>query len=95
MVAYITDQIAATTLHDANFVASALALEGQPKSAAYIREHSPRIDVCCHGWRWWTQHNLPEEEEREHIRLAVESLKKTVGITDTKYLGWYGRYAPR
>jgi len=50
--------------------ACALALEGQPKSAAYIKENSPRIDVCCHGWRWWRQHNLPEEEEREHIRLA-------------------------
>jgi len=72
----------------------ALALEGHPQAAEYIRNHAPRLDVCCHGWRWWRQDNLSEEEEREHIRLAVESLKKTLGIDSTRYLGWYGRYAP-
>ena len=64
------------------------------QSAAYIRTHDDRIDICCHGWRWWPQHNIPEEVEREHIRLAVESLRRTVGVTDTTHLGWYGRYAP-
>ena len=24
----------------------------------------------------------------------MESLKKTVGVTNPEYLGWYGRYAP-
>lgn len=72
----------------------AMAFEMLPKSAAYVRKHSDRIDICCHGWRWWPQHNMPEEVEREHIRLAVESLRKTVGVTDTEHLGWYGRYAP-
>jgi len=74
--------------------ACALAFEMLPKSAAYVREHADRVDVCCHGWRWWVQHNMPEEVEREHIRLAVESLRRTVGVTDTAHLGWYGRYAP-
>mmetsp|Transcript_43141 Transcript_43141/g.119327 ORF Transcript_43141/g.119327 Transcript_43141/m.119327 type:complete len:381 (+) Transcript_43141:58-1200(+) len=74
--------------------ACAAAFDMLPKSAAYVREHSDRIDICCHGWRWWPQHNMPEEVEREHIRLAVESLRRTVGITDTAHLGWYGRYAP-
>ena len=74
--------------------ACAVAFEMLPKSAAYIREHADRIDVCCHGWRWWPQHNMAEEVEREHIRLAVESLRRTVGVTDTQHLGWYGRYAP-
>ena len=71
--------------------ACAMAFEQLPKSAAYIREHSDRIDICCHGWRWWPQHNMPEEAEREHIRLAVESLRRTVGVTSTEHLGWYGR----
>jgi len=74
--------------------ACAMAFEMLPKSAAYVRDHSDRIDICCHGWRWWPQHNMPEEVEREHIRLAVESLRRTVGVTSTEHLGWYGRYAP-
>lgn len=74
--------------------ACAVAFEQLPKAAAYIREHNDRIDICCHGWRWWPQHDMPEDTEREHIRLAVESLRQTVGVTDTAHLGWYGRYAP-
>ena len=31
---------------------------------------------------------MPEEVEREHIRLAVESLQKTFGPNDTAHLGW-------
>ena len=34
---------------------------------------------------------LTEEKEREHIRLAIESLKKTIG---ERPLGWYCRYGP-
>lgn len=74
--------------------ACALAFEMLPKAARYVRDHRDRIDICCHGWRWWPQHNMPEEVEREHIRLAVESLQRTVGIEDVTHLGWYGRYAP-
>lgn len=74
--------------------ACAVAFEMLPKAAQYVRDHNNRIDVCCHGWRWWPQHNMPVEVEREHIRLAVDSLRRTVGVTDVKHLGWYGRYAP-
>lgn len=74
--------------------ACALAFEKLPKSAEYVRRHSGRIDICCHGWRWWNQAVMTEEVEREHIRLAVESLRRTVGVTDVAHLGWYGRYAP-
>lgn len=48
-------------------------------------------DVCCHGWRWVEHFKLEEATEREHIRLAVESLRRTVGI---RPLGWYCRYGP-
>ncbi|MFC4166331.1 allantoinase PuuE [Teichococcus aestuarii] len=67
----------------------ALALERNPEAAAAIRESG--FDVCCHGWRWVKHFELTEAEEREHIRLAVESLQRTVG---NRPLGWYCRYGP-
>jgi peptidoglycan/xylan/chitin deacetylase (PgdA/CDA1 family) len=47
--------------------------------------------VCSHGWRWVKHYELSESDEREHIRKAVESMKKTVG---ERPLGWYCRYGP-
>lgn len=67
----------------------ALALERNPEAAAAIR--AAGYDVCCHGWRWIKHFELTEEEEREHIRRAVASLRQTVG--DRPY-GWYCRYGP-
>lgn len=67
----------------------ALALERNPEAAHAIRESG--FDVCSHGWRWIKHYLLSEEEEREHIRRAVESLKRTTG---SRPLGWYCRYAP-
>ena len=57
--------------------------------AAAIREAG--FDVCSHGWRWIKHYDLAEDEEREHIRKAVESMKKTVG---ERPMGWYCRYGP-
>jgi allantoinase len=67
----------------------ALALERNPAVAAAIRESG--FDVCSHGWRWIKHWELTEEQEREHIRKAVESMKKTVG---ERPLGWYCRSGP-
>jgi putative urate catabolism protein len=67
----------------------ALALERNPAVAAAIRESG--WDVCSHGWRWVKHYELSEDEERKHIRMAVESMKKTVG---ERPLGWYCRYGP-
>jgi peptidoglycan/xylan/chitin deacetylase (PgdA/CDA1 family) len=69
--------------------ACALALERNPPAATAIREAG--YDICCHGWRWIEHFKLDEATEREHIRLAVESLKRTVG---QRPLGWYCRYGP-
>ena len=69
--------------------ACALALERNPAAAAAVRKD--RVDICCHGWRWVKAFRLTEEEEREHIRRAVESLERTTGRRPE---GWYCRYGP-
>ena len=69
--------------------ACALALERNPAAAEAIRQSD--WDVCCHGWRWIEHFKLDEETEREHIRMAVASLKETVGA---RPLGWYCRHGP-
>ena len=67
----------------------ALALERNPAAAKAIVEAGH--DVCSHGWRWVKHWTLSEEEERRHIKLAIESLTRTIG---TRPLGWYCRYGP-
>lgn len=67
--------------------ACALALERNPQAAAAIK--AAGHDICCHGWRWIEHFKLSEEEERRHIRLAIDSLRRTMG---ERPLGWYCRY---
>jgi allantoinase len=69
--------------------ACALALERNPKAVNAIQKAN--LDICCHGWRWVEHYKLTEEEEREHIRLAVKSLTKMFG---KRPLGWYCRTGP-
>jgi putative urate catabolism protein len=69
--------------------ACALALERNPPAAEAIG--AAGYDICCHGWRWVEHFKLTEEEERRHIRLAIESLKKSLG---ERPVGWYCRYGP-
>jgi peptidoglycan/xylan/chitin deacetylase (PgdA/CDA1 family) len=69
-------------------------------ACAVAFEHNPAVakaavaagyEICSHGYRWEEVFRLTEEEEREHIRLAVESFKKTCG---KRPIGWYCRYGP-
>jgi peptidoglycan/xylan/chitin deacetylase (PgdA/CDA1 family) len=46
-------------------------------------------EICSHGYRWEEVFKLTEEDEREHIRLAIESFTKTCG---KRPIGWYCRY---
>jgi peptidoglycan/xylan/chitin deacetylase (PgdA/CDA1 family) len=71
------------------FFACAVALERNREVGAWLREagHEP----CCHGWRWEEMWRLSREEEAEHIRLAIDSIKETCG---QRPLGWYCRYGP-
>jgi len=67
----------------------AVALERNLAVAEWIREKG--YDVCCHGWRWEEVFRLSREEEREHMKWAIESIEKTCGA---RPLGWYCRYGP-
>lgn len=67
----------------------ALALERNPRVAERIA--GAGYDVCCHGWRWEEHFRLNEDQERERIARAVESIARTTG---ERPLGWYCRYGP-
>jgi peptidoglycan/xylan/chitin deacetylase (PgdA/CDA1 family) len=71
------------------YFAAAVALERNPEVGRWIHEsgHEP----CSHGWRWEEHWLLDRETEREHIRLAIESIERTCG---ERPLGWYCRYSP-
>lgn len=49
-------------------------------------------EICSHGYRWIEYQYIPESVEREHIRLAVDAIRRTAGHAP---LGWYtGRTSP-
>ena len=71
------------------FYACAVAFEQNPAvaRAAVAEGH----EIMSHGYRWEEVFRLSEQEEREHIRLAVQSFERTCG---RRPLGWYCRYGP-
>lgn len=71
------------------FFACALAFEQAPEVAKAVVESGH--EVCSHGYRWEEVFRLSKEEEREHIRLAIESFIRTTG---QRPKGWYCRYGP-
>lgn len=70
----------------ATLFAAAVALERNPEVCAWVREREH--DICCHGWRWTEPWQLEEEEERERIKWAVESV---TGTTGRRPIGWRSR----
>ncbi len=70
--------------------AVAMALERNPAAAKAMV--AAGHEIASHGWRWIDYQFVDEAEEREHIRLAVESIAR---VTGTRPLGWYtGRTGP-
>jgi allantoinase len=43
-------------------------------------------EIASHGWRWINYHGVDENTEREHVRLAVEAIRRVSGAAP---LGWY------
>ena len=49
-------------------------------------------EVASHGWRWIDYQNFSKSKEKEHMNLAIKSIKKIFG---ERPLGWYtGRCSP-
>jgi peptidoglycan/xylan/chitin deacetylase (PgdA/CDA1 family) len=73
----------------ATFFACAVACEQNPALAKAVVAGGH--EICSHGWRWEEVFRLSEEEERAHIRRAIDSFQKTCG---RRPVGWYCRYGP-
>ena len=68
----------------------ASALERNPGPVAAMVEAG--WEVASHGWKWIDHQDLPEAEEREHIRKVVEIHERVVGA---RPLGHFlGRRSP-
>jgi peptidoglycan/xylan/chitin deacetylase (PgdA/CDA1 family) len=67
--------------------ACAVAFEQNPEVARAVVAQGH--EVCSHGYRWEEVFRLSEDEEREHMRLAIESFQRTCG---KRPVGWYCRY---
>jgi len=70
--------------------AVAMALERHPEAAKSLVEAGH--EVMSHGWRWIDYQYVNEDEERAHLKRAVETLTR---VTGSRPLGWYtGRQSP-
>jgi putative urate catabolism protein len=61
-----------------------LALERNPEAGRAMAEAG--WEVASHGWRWFDYAGMPEDEEREHMRLAIAAIEKACGV---RPVGWY------
>ena len=68
----------------------AMALQRNPAVVAAMTEADH--EIAGHGWRWIDYQFVDEDTEREHVRLAVQSIEE---LTGGRPLGWYtGRDSP-
>lgn len=68
------------------FFACGEALEENPVAAREIVKRGH--EICSHGYRWYDHFRMTEEESREDIRKAVESITR---LTGQRPVGWYCR----
>jgi peptidoglycan/xylan/chitin deacetylase (PgdA/CDA1 family) len=68
------------------FFATAQSLQASPEAAREIARQGH--EVCSHGYRWVEHFTLSKDEEREHIRKAVQIIKD---LTGERPVGWYCR----
>jgi len=70
---------------------AAMALERHPAAVEVMLRD--RHEIASHGWRWISYQHVDETTEREHVRLAVETIRRLTGAAP---LGWYtGRDSPQ
>ena len=67
--------------------AAARSLEVHPEIAELIVLGGH--ETAAHGWRWVHQFHLDEDEERDFIRKAADSIERSVGH---RPVGWLSRY---
>ncbi len=68
-----------------------MALERNPEATAAFVELGH--EIACHGWRWIHYQSMDEDTEREHMRIAVDVMRRLTG--GQWPLGWYtGRDSP-
>jgi peptidoglycan/xylan/chitin deacetylase (PgdA/CDA1 family) len=60
------------------------ALERNPAAARAMVDAG--WEIASHGWRWIDYADVPEQEEREQIRRAVEAIERVCG---RRPVGWY------
>ncbi|MDY0041252.1 MAG: allantoinase PuuE [Desulforhabdus sp.] len=66
------------------------ALELNPEIGRTLAEAGH--EIAGHGYRWIDYRAMPEEEEREHIRLCIDAIERACG---KRPVGWYtGRVSP-
>jgi putative urate catabolism protein len=68
----------------------AMAMERHPAVVAALLKAGH--EIASHGWRWIDYQHVPIDEEREHMRRAIEIHQR---LTGERPLGWYtGRTSP-
>jgi peptidoglycan/xylan/chitin deacetylase (PgdA/CDA1 family) len=60
------------------------AIEQNPAAARAMVEAG--WEVASHGWRWFDYAGLSDDEERDHMHLAIEAIERACG---TRPVGWY------
>jgi allantoinase len=60
------------------------ALQRNPEAARAMIDAG--WEVASHGWRWIDYMEMPEDEERVHIRWAIEAIEEACGV---RPVGWY------
>ncbi len=68
----------------------AMAMQKNPEAVRAMMESG--WEIASHGYRWINYQYVPEDVEREHMKLAIEIHKE---LTGARPLGWYtGRTSP-
>jgi peptidoglycan/xylan/chitin deacetylase (PgdA/CDA1 family) len=65
---------------------AAVALERNPEVPKKLAARGD--ETAGHGYRWSNHFEMSRDDEREAIRLAIESIERTTG---SRPLGWYCR----